>query len=199
MKARYCLLFISLAPILAGCTTSTSPGSAVTFGNCGHVVATTADGKHVEISVTRWQQGTCLAYYIVGQLPNEDPGPAALVLVRLPQTACSDQQEMSKNEDGTTWWGTALATDNKKCAIRYQITHDPAAEELKLCEQKVDLESAQVYLIDLTTNPVKPTAVKQSLEPLLPSHDPTAAKFNAAIDQLKDKHEIIRQLFEQPH
>jgi hypothetical protein len=203
MKVTRLLLASCLACALAGCTRNSTLPVAVAvgdaFGNAGRGSGTTADGQHWEISVTHHQHDNWLTYYVLGQLPGEDPAPGALLLIRTTAPNRWESLGVVATTPGKTQWQVhRSAAGGKMFDLGYEISHKPVGELFKLGGQTYDLNSGRVFLIDLTQEPVKPVQVKADVVTLLPSRDPAEAELKAAVEKLKENKEAVRTFLDNP-
>ena len=197
MTLPRCFMVAMLTLVLAGCFQGSPPAADLDrFSSAGHATGK-MDGDATYVGAMEWQHGDQLRYFLLSQLPGEDPAPAALLLVRgIAANQSQSSGSQGGNETKLFWRHQLTGSNSKTYDISYEITYRPAAAELMLGGQTVDLDFGRVIQIDLTQNPVKPVQVKTSIYPLFPSHEPSADEFKHAIDALAITQESVRRFLE---
>lgn len=200
MRGRCFLLIAFLAGTFVGCTPPPVPPPAVvdTFANVGRISGKTGDGT-TYIGVTKLQHDDQLMYYLLAQLPGDDPAPVALLLIRgISPDERGSNTAQAQSDAGLYCRGQLTATNGKPFEFAYDVNYRPPRDELRLAGQAFDFDSGRFFLIDLNQDPVKPVQLREKIVPLLPPRDPTEAELKTAVEKLKEKQDKVRQFLDNP-
>jgi hypothetical protein len=78
---------------------------------------------------------------------------------------------------------------------RDEIKHKPVAEQLTVGGQAFAGEAGQVFLVDLTTQPVQVTQVRAEVKDLITSREPGRDELKGAAEKLRSQHKNVQSLW----
>jgi hypothetical protein len=162
------------------------------FGHVGETSGGSADA-HFAIRCPFLQQGDRMSIVLLAEYPAKPLQPASVLLLKLTsKNAFSVDGSVGGDSDKHFWHQRFAAKGDKKLSVRYEIAHKPVTEQITFQEKAHSFDEGRVFLVDLTTEPVKITQVNEDLQNLLPGKQLGREDLKGAVEKLREKHESVQ-------
>jgi hypothetical protein len=162
--------------------------------------ATTVGGKTYAIGAPFLRAGDRMVVSAYAEHPGRPRGPAWLLLVRLNDKWNTEAigEWGGRGTDTGVAYGHAsyTARDGKLFAIQYELNAAPPPEFFSLGGKAHDLAAGRVFLIDLRTEPVSVTQLREDVAAWLPNQDARSEELENSVKELEARNETVRQFWQ---